>query len=191
MKKERLFIFWLLAIIIASVLLIFLKPQQTINNVIQAIAIITLVFVTWVYSKRTKDLVEQEKNSLEEEKKKRYAEFGERRNNELLYPLGWLLIKLSAQLKLGPPNIEKAEKILFEFMKLHYKNAYLSTKKLNSNILKFRDELKKELEKAKSFENKELLSWKDKALVKVDEIHKKIDKEFNIIMKHLRKTYRY
>ena len=75
MKKERLFIFWFMAIIIASVLLVFLKPQETINNIIQAIAIITLVFVTWVYAKRTKDLVEQEKISLEEQKKEKNHRF--------------------------------------------------------------------------------------------------------------------
>lgn len=136
MKKERLFIFWLLAIIIASVLLIFLKPQQTINNVIQSIAIITLVFVTWVYAKRTKDLVEQEKISLEEEKKRRSVDFWRSRLTEFFIPLKINLQKLQKVVKFEPFSSDEFSKTLSEFIELMSK-AYMLTAEMNNSLISF------------------------------------------------------
>jgi len=134
MKKERLFIFWLLAIIIASVLLIFLKPQETINNIIQAIAIITLIFVTWVYAKRTKDLVDQEKISLEEEKKKRDAEFWARAIEEFYIVF---LDKVKEYLEVFWPLKDLNQKISLrnEISKLIGVKGYMISKETKKRIL--------------------------------------------------------
>lgn len=125
MKKERLFIFWFMAIIIASVLLVFLKPQETINNIIQAIAIITLVFVTWVYAKRTKDLVEQEKISLEEQKKKRTIDFWEKRINEFYKPFIDKLNTMRREINKDTVDKKITENILKDVEDFYWKRRYM------------------------------------------------------------------
>jgi len=56
-ENKILIISWLSIIIIVSILLLCLNSQELINNIIQAIAIITLVFVTWFYATQTQNLV--------------------------------------------------------------------------------------------------------------------------------------
>jgi len=134
MKKERLFIFWLLAIIVASVLLIFLKPQETINNIIQAIAIITLIFVTWVYAKRTKDLVDQEKISLEEEKKKRDAEFWARAIEEF-YIVFIDKVKKYLEVFWSLEDLDQKISLRNEISRLIAEKGYMISKETKKRIL--------------------------------------------------------
>jgi hypothetical protein len=72
------------ALIIAVVLS---QSGMSLSNRIQGIAIITLVFITWFYAVQTQALVKEERRALEEEKKRRSAEFGERKIMVLLGPL--------------------------------------------------------------------------------------------------------
>lgn len=136
MKKERLFIFWLLAIIVASVLLIFLKPQETINNIIQAIAIITLIFVTWVYAKRTKDLVDQEKISLEEEKKRRDAEHWEKRINEFFMPFIEKISDIRDGLHKSPIDTKKMNELTKNTQYFFWHRGWLISKETFKKIEK-------------------------------------------------------
>ncbi len=63
------------------------QSGMSLSDRIQAIAIITLVFITWFYAVQTQALVREERRALEEEKKRRSAEFGERKITILLGPL--------------------------------------------------------------------------------------------------------
>lgn len=137
MKKGRLIIIWILLILIVSILLIFLKPQERINNIVQAIAILTLVFVTWFYAKQTQALVEQEKKALEEERGKRYIDFGEKRIAEFYKPF---INKLNEMVHLvikEPIDLERIEKLGYETDDLFMKKGYLSSGKMGMELHKF------------------------------------------------------
>jgi len=99
MRKGWLIFFWLLTIIIVSILLIFIKANGKTSNIIQAIALITLVFVTWIYARQTQELVQQEKISLFEETKKRHADFCEKNLQEFYMPLQYRLNNLNLLFK--------------------------------------------------------------------------------------------
>ncbi len=79
MKKGWLIFFWFLVIMIVSIVLIFLEAKGRTSNIIQTVAIITLVFITWFYAKQTKKLVE-------EQKLERDLRFNERRLHSFYNP---------------------------------------------------------------------------------------------------------
>ncbi len=182
MKKERIFIFWLLAIIIALVLLVFLKPQETISNIIQAIAIITLIFVTWVYAKRTKDLVDQEKFSLEEQKKKRIIDFWEKRITEFYKPFIDKLDKL--KITMNKRSID-GKKVIDEIDDLR---DFFKEKKYMISILK-----SNEIELLQDAFWDALLSGRDESMefykLKENEIRKIIQNDWDDINMSIRKFY--
>ena len=182
MKKERIFIFWLLAIIIALVLLVFLKPQETISNIVQAIAIITLIFVTWVYAKRTKDLVDQEKFSLEEQKKKRIIDFWEKRITEFYKPFIDKLDKL--KITMNKRSID-GKKVIDEIDDLR---DFFKEKKYMISILK-----SNEIELLQDAFWGALLSGRDESMefykLKENEIRKIIQNDWDDIDKSIRKFY--
>jgi len=184
MKKERIFIFWLLAIIIALVLLVFLKPQETISNIIQAIAIITLIFVTWVYAKRTKDLVDQEKFSLEEQKKKRIIDFWKKRITEFYKPFIDKLDKL--KITMNKRSID-GKKVIDEIDDLR---DFFKEKKYMISILK-----SNEIELLQDAFWDALLSGRDESMefykLKENEIRKIIQNDWDDIDKSIRKFYGY
>jgi hypothetical protein len=72
---------------VGSVLTVSIAGTIHLSDRIQAASMITLVFITWFYAVQTQALVKEQRRSLEEEKKKRVADFGEKRISELLVPL--------------------------------------------------------------------------------------------------------
>ena len=197
MKKERIFIFWLLAIIIALVLLVFLKPQETINNIIQAIAIITLIFVTWVYAKRTGDLVEQERASLEEGKKKRNADFAEKYFQQYYLPFKYKLFKIQNFIK-RKTDLEQAHNefgeisdIIPDISYLHTAFAFLNTAEtLNAT---------KELIPALSIyvgiignkKREEFEGARQSILEKIQILDQSLDNEISILQDKIAEVYRF
>jgi len=184
MKKERLFIHWLLAIIIASVLLVFLKPQETINNIIQAIAIITLVFVTWVYAKRTGDLVEQEKKTLEENKKKKDADYWEKRINEFYQPFIVKLNNIKEELYNEQRDTKKMNELRNDAQCFFWKKKYMISQETVKKIEKlqltiFQAELDRRKKSFKKYYEAE------------KEVRTTINNEWNEIEDKIRKFYSY
>jgi hypothetical protein len=92
MKKtsERLKENWgiLIGIIawVAIMVLVFTR-RMSLSNRIQAMSVITLVFITWFYAVQTQRLVKEQRATLEEERKRRNAEFGMQRIQKFLRPL--------------------------------------------------------------------------------------------------------
>lgn len=58
---------------------------------LQAASMISLVFITGYYAVRTHELVKEQRRNTEEEKRRRDAEFGERRIHNFLGPFGIML----------------------------------------------------------------------------------------------------
>jgi hypothetical protein len=83
-RNKDLIIIGLSWIIVSISILILLCPQ--VNEMIQAEAIITLVFVTWFYAKQTQKQAKFAKNLLDEQKLKKDLEFNERRLHNFYNP---------------------------------------------------------------------------------------------------------
>jgi hypothetical protein len=179
--------------VVVSLFLWFLKPEEKINNIIQAIAIVTLVFITWFYARQTRELVKQEERAIEEEKENRYAEYAERRLQELFRPLIWHLIELvTIYKKAGIPDTIEADKIFSDFVRLHFDKGYMASRTLNKRILKYREELDKamyELKKTKT--HKSLEKWRKEILNKTEEMRDQIMEESRLIVISLKEAYGY
>jgi hypothetical protein len=76
-----------LSIWVVTILIIFFTRSLRSSDRIQAVSVITLVFITWFYAVQTQKLVKEQRLALEEERKKRYAEFGIERMEKFLRPL--------------------------------------------------------------------------------------------------------
>ena len=91
MKDENLykslFIPWMILTLVIVGLMLFFSSKdivifsmsRLISNIIQAAAVVTLVFVTWFYAKQTQKQAKFSKSLLDEQKLKRGLEFNERR----------------------------------------------------------------------------------------------------------------
>lgn len=205
MKKGRLILFWILTVIIISIVLLFLSPHEKISNIIQGIAIITLVFVTWFYAKQTQGLVEQqkafleqEKLSLEEEKNKRYAEFGEKRIEKFLHPILDKLQNIEKMLNGMQFNMDNAHEIMvanrtfIDFDRFRFKNSYMATFSLTQKLLEFTNQVKESWITGEAINDRRARErWRDDYLRKMRRITKSVNDEFRDIMIHLRKTYGY
>lgn len=111
-ENKWLIIFWFLVIIMVFLLLRFLRPSEMINNIIQAILIVTLVFVTFFYAKQTQRLVEEERKSLEEIKKKRDADYWERRISEFYKPFIDKLNNMIVEIRKDPIDTDRTWEII-------------------------------------------------------------------------------
>jgi hypothetical protein len=91
MKKtfEWLKAHWILigiTVWVAIMALVFTR-RMSLSNRIQAMSVITLVFITLFYSVQTQRLVKEQRATLEEERKRQNAEFGMQRIQWFLRPL--------------------------------------------------------------------------------------------------------
>jgi len=136
MRKGWLIFFWLLTIVIVLILLIFVEAKGKTGNIIQSIAIITLVFVTWFYAKQAQKLVEQEKKSLDEEKKRRTVDFWKSRLTEFFIPLKINLKKLQEIVKPEHFSPDEFSKAISEFIELMNK-AYMLSPDINNSLISF------------------------------------------------------
>lgn len=189
MKKGWLIFFWLLAIIVISVLLWFLKPQETINNIIQAIAIVTLVFVTLFYAKRTEDLVKQEEKVLEEEKKKRIADFAEKRLHNFYLPLQVYLKQMIEILKLKPISIKFLDENILQIKKAFSQYGYMLSKDSAYAFISWQNVILK-ISNINS-EEKKKEKWKEELLIEIDKLLKNLRKEIDAYKKKIYEFYPY
>ena len=82
----------------AIILAVFIFGNMNMSDRIQAASVITLVFITLYYAVQTQLLVREQKNAIEEDRKRRNAEFGMQRIEMFLSPLLQMLEDLSGSL---------------------------------------------------------------------------------------------
>lgn len=189
MRVGKLIALGILLIIGISFLLWFAKPQQTWSIIIQADAIITLILVTLYYAKQTQNLVAQEKESLDEGKKVRNANFGEKRLKYFYLPAFKGLNELKRQLEKPVIYYELFSKTIGTYADIFLDNIHMSLiddkkklSELNEAFYSIRKEVKKgKLEK----------ETKDKILIKIDEIYKLLEKRIFEIEIFIQKTYEF
>ncbi|MFW6172230.1 MAG: hypothetical protein ACOC5T_00595 [Elusimicrobiota bacterium] len=144
-----------------------------VSDKVQALAIITLVFITLYYAIQTHKLVQQEKLSLEEERKRRITNFGEKRLKEFYLPLIRELTNILGALKgTEPEKIEDINESFHKFIKIYLDKHYLCKSSINEKIKKFHYEFIPELRLAQD-------KLKEK---KKEESAESILKEFNSVV---------
>jgi len=161
------------------------------GNIIQADAIIALVFITGFYAKQTRELVEQEQLSLKEEKKKRVADFWEGRLKEFYLPLNFIILKLQAAIKVKPIPFYEITKITGEAINLLNK-GYLITVEFSKSETPF-------LKQFTDFSSSLLIfivkgsvpeeGWINETLEKSEDLRKIIEKEKKIIEYKINEVY--
>lgn len=107
-------------------LVLFRYSQQTISNILQAQAVITLVLVTWFYAQQTKYLVDEQKNAIRETKRKIQVDFLERRISEFYHPYILLLDKIKDVLNSSEIEHLRADSFHEELSSLYFKREYMT-----------------------------------------------------------------
>lgn len=102
------------------------KLSSKISDVTQAIAIVTLVAVTWYYAKQTKLLTDQQQNTLKEVIQKRHIDFLERRIEEFCVPACNQLSSLRVTLRAN--DLVEFGKEVGEFWRFIAAKGYLSSR---------------------------------------------------------------
>jgi len=154
-ENKTLVIVWIISIVIIIVSMVVFSSKDIViysmslllSNIIQSIAVITLVLITWFYATQTQKLVEQEKISLEEEKKKRYAYFGEKRIEDFYNPLLVELGKLQGVLEGPSIDTSKVRRYKMQILEIGFKNIHMGSTKCGELLGKLDDELEEALEK--------------------------------------------
>ncbi len=135
-ENKCLIFFWFLTVVIISVLLLFLKCAA-INNIVQAIAITTLVFVTWFYAKQTKRQAEETKRLVEEGKKKNIADFWEKRINEFYEPFVKYMNDIKDELHKEIVDTDRMNKLRkdskYHFWRKQYMTSKATAKKMTAS----------------------------------------------------------
>jgi len=167
-----LIILWLLC---CGAIIYFLCGQ--INNIIQAIAIITLVFVTLYYAVQTQKLVE-------EGKKKRDADFYEKRIDEFYMPFIEKLNVLKDKIHESPLNSVEMHNLSRETVLFLWQKARLAPKKTIKKIKALLIDLL--VARPKLDEN-----TLEKLRESEDEVRKIIVEEWKIVEDEIRKIYGY
>ena len=190
MSAKCLIVICLLVIAAISLFLWLMEPYNF-GNIIQADAIIALVFITGFYAKQTRELVEQEQLSLKEEKKKRVADFWEGRLKEFYLPLNFIILKLQAAIKVKPIPFDEITKITEEAIKLLNK-GYLITVEFSKSETPF-------LKQFTDFSSSLLIfivkgsvpeeGWINETLEKSEDLRKIIEKEKKIIEYKINEVY--
>jgi len=202
----------LLIIGAVSLFLWCIESQEKLSNIVQADAIIALVFVTLFYARQTQKLVEHEKASLEqqkalikqeklfldEEKNKRIAEFGEKRIEKSLIPLLEKLEILEESLNEMKFDMQNANEIrdmerkFNDFDDFRKKKSYMATHSLTQELINFRRQIKRGWITGDAIRTRnERVNWRDDFLRKTRQIMLSVGREYRSIMIHLRKTYGY
>lgn len=178
---------WLLVIILAIFLLISFKPPSMINNIIQAIAIISLVFVTIFYARQTQRLANQEKKSIEEQRKKNRADFWESRLKEYYLPFKRILLDLTISVEKRPFPADFIKKKISDLCDIYSYKQYMVSKDLAKSIISFMEDLNKfgNLIRTEKKEDE----WSNKISSKSQKIVKQIDIEIRLIEEKLKEIY--
>lgn len=188
MKKGTLITICLLIIAAVSLFLWYIVPQEKLSNIVQADAIIALVFITLFYARQTQELVNQEKISLKEQRMKMNADFGERKLKEFYMPLKGKLLELEVFIKDIPEFTDVVKHITYGVVELIDKYGYMIKKETDDatyELIKILHEIKK-----LSMEEEEIKIWRDAVLVKANNVEKLNNEEINYIQRKIDEMYK-
>ena len=115
----------LILLLISATFIIFGLKEINISDKIQAWAIVTLILITAIYSYQTYRLVKQQEKALDEEKRKRIADFAIKGIKEFYSPLLKMIEGLHASLKTDVIPIESTKKIIKKIILLCHDYLYM------------------------------------------------------------------
>ena len=180
-RNKGLIIIGLIWIIVSVPVLILLCPK--VGEMIQAEAIITLVFITMFYARQTQELVKREELSLEEGKKKRTADFLRERLTEFYLPLYLNLIHIESVVKFKPFLLEEWDKTISELLRILSKR-YMLKQELSESLVSLMYTFKPIETKIEPEED-----WISEMAEKAKELREKIDIEIRIIEYKINEVY--
>jgi hypothetical protein len=185
----------LLAILILIVLLVGNIP---LGDRIQAASMITLVFITLFYAVQTQALVKEERRALEEGKKKRSADFGERKMIVLLGPLSDKLKVFTYNFRLFFEETDKmrfhelsveARKELRTIEEFYRANMHMASDKLRGELQTFLNETQITLWRSAAWIDEEKISTLQGMQSGLHSLIRTIELEIEKITAHLQSTY--
>ena len=184
--NKYLIIIGLIWIIVSIAILIMLCPE--VGEMIQAEAIITLVFVTIFYARQTQRLVEQEEKSLKEEIKKRNADFEEKKLKEFYNPFKYLLFDLRFIVENEASPLKPTLELRAKIAKLGSGYGHMTTKELEDKAVDLLNHLF-EITNINEGDKEQLETWREKALEKIKDVMKQKQKEIDVIRSIINETY--
>lgn len=200
--KWRQIIGLLLWAVIALIILFI--GSLRLSDRIQAVSVVTLVFITWFYAVQTQDLVREERRAFDAERDKRVAEYGEKRITHFLVPLRNKLQQLKDGLSIinnprSRPLIDQWEDVispiryvLYNGVKNFYmENAYMSNDMFQERIFKFFVQIESSWPTIDDQEDKYTIPWKQEMEEAIGKIDALIGLEIQFISTHIKKTYGY
>ena len=189
---------------VAIILILLLIGNLRLSDRIQAVSVVTLVFITLFYAVQTQDLVKEERRAFKAERDKRIAEYGEKRIKQFLIPLKSKLLQLKDGLSIitnprsGPlidqwdDLISPIKCVLYDPIKNYYiENAYMSNDVLKEEIFKFFGQIEGSWPNIDNQDEKYTIAWKDEMERALDFIDGLIGTEIQLISTHIKKTYGY
>ncbi len=121
-----------IALWLSACFIIYKQTDLLISDKIQALAIVTLIFVTIFYAIQTQRLVKQEKISLEEQKKKNHADFWERKLKEYFLPVRIALMDFIGLLSIKALPSDEIKKEVLKISDLFAKAIMMSKETMDS-----------------------------------------------------------
>lgn len=195
MKNENLykslFIPWvILTLVIVGLMLCFSSKDfgQLISNIIQAVAVGTLVLVTIFYARQTQKLVEQEEKSLKEEIKKKNADFEEKKLKEFYNPFKYLLFDLRFIVENEANPLKPTLELRVKIAELGSGYGYMVTRELEKKAVDLLNHLS-EITNINEEDDEQLKTWREKALEKIEDVMKQKQKEIDVSRSIINETY--
>jgi len=192
-----------LVILVISCLKIFSLKKMSPDAKIQAALMVLLIVITGFYAYQTQRLVKEERRALEEERMKRYAEFGEKRIQKFLRPLLQKLEGLNDSLSVitesgSRPLINKFENSLYIFKarldqidELFSEHLFMADPILRYGILSLIKTTRKTIPTIENQAEMYVIPWKEKIEKDISELMSAVNIEISKICQHIRKTYGY
>lgn len=189
-ENKGLIILAFIWILVSIVVLVLLCPET--SEMIQAEAIATLVFVTIFYAVQTHRLVEKQEKSTTEERKRRDAEFADRKLQEFLSPMIFNLVLLEftltdmkslAELPRFSPGlisiIEEMAKLMKQYMYLLPEETIIDfggVSEINKKALLLKDD-------------KRLKNWKEDSISAINKFMRGFQKQHSTFVTKLSEVF--
>jgi hypothetical protein len=182
----------------ALTLIVLLVGKMQLSDRIQAASMITLVFITMFYAVQTQALVKEERRALEEEKKRRSAEFGERKIVVLLGPLSTKLIKYDRTLlhcfaemdkDLFHENTIEAKEELIKIEESFRANMHMASESLRGELLSFFRDSLLSFWRSAAWSQEEKVANCQRMMSVLNSLIRTVELEIEKITTHIQNTY--
>ncbi len=193
----------ILGIVIWIIIVVLVVASKiSVNDKIQACSVITLIFITVFYAVQTQRLVAEERRSLEETKKLRRAEYGEKRiglclkplfdaMNDLLVAL-WRIVeweKISTEVDYSD-ELKEAKVALRQAQEIYDEKQFMLSSLLAEGVDSYLDKIEKSWPKQERAKRLGILGpWATEIIKDTERVQKLIQSESSEIAMNIRKTY--